>query len=88
MRTMQTIYLRLSRARVTLVLQIKRFTRPAPTRQKDGAKHLLVDATTGFYAYFATFLYFVTCALPSAVSFQFHDVQTIFSGPTSRDYYR
>ena len=38
---------------------------------EDGAQHLLVDATTGFHANFATFFFFVTCALPSAVNFYF-----------------
>ena len=61
---------------------------PSTFPAEDGAKHLLVDATTGFYAYFATFLSFVTCALPSVVNFYFHDVQTIFRGPTGRDHHR
>lgn len=44
---------------------------PSTFPAEDGAKHLLVDATTGFYASIATFLSFVTCALPSLVSFYF-----------------
>ena len=31
------------------------FHTPSTFPAEDGAKHLLVDATTGFYAYFATF---------------------------------
>ncbi len=33
---------------------------PSTFPAEDGAKHLLVDATTGFHAYFATFLFLVT----------------------------
>jgi hypothetical protein len=47
------------------------FPTPSTFPAEDGAQHLLVDATTGFHAYFATFLFFVTCALPSAVNFYF-----------------
>ncbi len=44
---------------------------PSTFPAEDGAKHLLVDATTGFYTSIATFLFLVTCALPSSVSFYF-----------------
>jgi hypothetical protein len=64
------------------------FPMPSTFPAEDGAKQLLVDATTGFYAYLATYLFHVTCALPSAVNSYFHDVQTIFSGPRSCDYDR
>ena len=64
------------------------FPTPSTFPAEDGAKQLLVDATTGFYAYLATYLFHVTCALPSAVNFFFHDVQTIFRSQRSCDHDR
>jgi len=64
------------------------FRTPSTLPAEDGAKHLLVDATTGSYTCIATFLSLFTSALPSAVNFTFHDVQTIFSGTRSRDHHR